>query len=296
MFIHLWDVHPDFIPPPPYDRMFDPDYTGSVTSRDFLFSSEVTAATPKRDIEHIIALYDGEIAWTDLHVGKILDDLDSSKLRDNTIVMLLSDHGEEFFEHGSKGHRHTLFGELIHIPLIIRYPGHIPAGRRFSEQVRMIDVTPTLVELAGAPPPTDVMGQSLVPLLNGGSLRADNLAVSELYSLGRRLRSFRRPDRKMIFDENAKKAFFFDLRDDPGEIKGLSDLSNPLVQAMLREAQDMTRRLIEFRDRMNTAAVPAELPSKVRDRLRSLGYVGADPENLATSQGAPQQEQPQTPP
>ena len=97
MFIHIWDVHFDFIPPPPYDTMFDPGYTGSVTGNNFIFDESVNAEMPKRDLEHLIALYDGEIAWTDHHVGKILARLDELGLRDNTIVMLLADHGTEFF-------------------------------------------------------------------------------------------------------------------------------------------------------------------------------------------------------
>ena len=103
MFIHMWDVHFDFIPPPPYDRMFDPDYTGTATGENFFINPEVNPRMPKRDLEHIIALYDGEIAWTDEHVGKILDRLDTLNLSENTIVMLLSDHGEEFFEPWTQG-------------------------------------------------------------------------------------------------------------------------------------------------------------------------------------------------
>ena len=88
LFIHMYDVHPDFIPPPPYDHMFDPDYVGNVTGRYFLFSNEITVNTPNAiSIHH--RLVRREIAWTDMHVGRFSTDLDAFKLRNNTIVVLL---------------------------------------------------------------------------------------------------------------------------------------------------------------------------------------------------------------
>ncbi len=273
MFIHLWDVHPDFVPPAPYDRMFDPDYTGTATGEGFLTNASVNPTMPKRDLEHIIALYDGEIAWTDLHVGKILDDLETLKLRDSTIVLLLSDHGEEFLEHGSRGHQHTLFDELIRIPLIVRYPGFIPAGRRFAEQARMIDVLSTLLALASAPPPTDVMGQSLAPLFVGRKLAGDTLAISELFSHGQQLRTFRRPQRKFIRDEPSGKAAVLDLVTDPGELAPLHDTSNPLVRAAIRDAEQGTKWLIDFQKIVPRTTAAPQLPDHVRRQLESLGYL-----------------------
>ncbi len=273
MFIHLWDVHPDFVPPPPYDRMFDPDYAGTETGEDFLFSPTVNPAMPKRELEHIIALYDGEIAWTDAHVGKILDDLDARKLRDSTIVMLLSDHGEEFLEHGSKGHRHTLFDELIRIPLIVRYPGYIAAGQRYGEQARMIDVVSTLLALVNAPPPADVMGQSLAPLFVGGKLAGDTLAISELFSYGHQLRAFRRPERKLIRDEQAGRLGVVDLRADPGEHKPVGDASSPLVRAALHDGELGTKWLDDFKRIVPRTTTAPQLSDDVRRQLESLGYL-----------------------
>ena len=74
---------------------------------NFFFDKRINAGMSKRDIEHLLALYDGEIAWTDLHVGKIIDDLRETGLLDRTVVAVTSDHGTEFFEHGQKGHRNT---------------------------------------------------------------------------------------------------------------------------------------------------------------------------------------------
>ena len=274
MFIHMWDVHFDFIPPPPYDRRFDPDYTGSVTGEDFFIDPSINARMPRRDLEHIIALYDGEIAWTDEHVGKILGEIDALELRESTIVMLLSDHGEEFFEHGRKGHRQTLYDEVIRIPLIVRWPGHVPAGRRYSDQARMIDVLPTLLDLLELAVPDDVMGQSLVPLLASGSLSHDTLAVSELFSVGRELRAYRRPTRKLIHDLKTKQRQIFDLVADPNEKSPLGNVALDWVRELFEDMKQSQAWLDDFRDRLPAERVTPVLTENVRRQLESLGYIG----------------------
>lgn len=282
MFIHMWDVHFDFIPPPPYDTMFDPDYDGTVDGRNFFFSDRINPGMPKRDLEHVLALYDGEIAWTDMHVGKILDDLDALGLSESTLVIILSDHGTEFFEHNNKGHRQTLYEEVIRIPMVVRFPGVIDPNQRFAEQVRIIDVLPTVLDLAGDPNPmpADVMGQSLAPLLTGGTLPRDNLAVSELYSIGIELRSFRRNERKLMEDELNDNLYLFDLLDDPGEHQPVMNIDAPLqwVRDMLADARLGRQWLNEFRASMPEAMTSSDIPEDLRRQLESLGYLGGEDE------------------
>jgi arylsulfatase A-like enzyme len=277
LFVHMWDVHFDYNPPPPYDRMFDPDYAGKVTGENYFVDPAINANMPPRDLEHILALYDGEIAWTDLHVGKLLDDLDARGLRDTTVVMLLADHGEEFFEHGHKTHRQSLYDEVIRIPLVVRFPGQIAAGRRVAAQACMIDVLPTLMELAGAPAPTDVMGHSLAGVLRDptadGGADPNILAVSELFSAGRELRSYRHLDRKLIRDEQHKIAQMFDLQADAGEHTPLS--GGPLLSLLTADEQRGLAWLGEFRKLFPGGAAGTKLPDDVRKQLESLGYLRA---------------------
>lgn len=293
MFVHMWDVHFDFIPPPPYDRKFDPDYRGTQSGRNFLFDAAINASMPERDREHLIALYDGEIAWTDQYVGRMLDDLDALGLRESTIVVLVSDHGTEFFEHGRKAHRQTLYDEVIRIPLIVRHPGRIAPGRRHADQVRIIDVLPTIMDLAGLGEPPDVMGQSLAPLFSGAELRRDTLAISELFSdsrrltpdgrweprnpgfpLQQRLRSFRRADHKLINDLNRQRAELFDLRVDPGEQRPLADHD----AAESRDAEQGRAWLRAFMRAWPAGDAESAIPPEVLAKLKSLGYVGTDEE------------------
>src|SRR4030042_2009689 len=128
--------------------VFAPDYPGPLTGENFFFDPRINAQMPRRDLEHLIALYDGEIAWTDAHVGKIIDALKAAGLLERTGVAVPSDPGTEFFEHNGKGHRTTLSDELIRIPLVIRYPARLPAGMRVHDQTRIIHVRATLTQLA----------------------------------------------------------------------------------------------------------------------------------------------------
>src|SRR5262249_43502854 len=142
-----WDVHFDFVPPPPFDKQFDPDYRGWVDGRNFFFDDRYGPGMDPRDKAHLIALYDGEIAWTDSIVGKIREEFEKAGLLDHTVIALTSDHGTEFFEHGQKGHRMTLYDEVIKTALVVRFPSKLPAARRVPGQTRSIDVGPTLLEL-----------------------------------------------------------------------------------------------------------------------------------------------------
>jgi arylsulfatase A-like enzyme len=287
MFIHLWDVHFDFVPPPPYDTMFDPDYEGSITSENFIFNDEIHADMAPRDLEHIVALYDGEIAWTDEHIGRIVDLVDGRG--EETIIVLLSDHGEEFFEHGAKGHRHALYDELIRIPLIIRFPGHVPAGHRIKAQARMIDVMPTLLEMIDASLEDDVMGQSLLPAMIGESLRGDTLAVSELTTLGRSWRAFRRPHQKVILNLDTKGIALYDLLADPGEQSPLQDFgSTPDLVASLRaDTKRGNRWLANYRSANPITVAAPVVPERVARQLRSLGYLGGEAEEGAETEDPP---------
>jgi len=277
MFVHLWDVHFDFIPPEPYHSKFDPDYHGTVTGQNFFFDRRINAHMPKRDLQHIIALYDGEIAWTDLHVGKILADLKSEGLLDDMVVALTSDHGTEFFEHGGKGHRMTLFDEVLRTPLIIRDAKRLKAGRRVRQQSRIIDIGPTLLELAGLPKAEDILGHSLVRLAMGDALDFDNTAVSELFSVGRRMRTLRTLDWKLYDNIALNRTYYYELAKDPHELRPIEDLSTAQGRKMVSAYRRTLEQLKAAAAAHRTIPTYTDLPEEVSRQLKSLGYVGSDP-------------------
>jgi arylsulfatase A-like enzyme len=289
VFLHLWDVHYDFIPPPPYDELFDPEYRGSISGRDFEMGPHVHEAMDPRDLEHLIALYDGEIRFTDDHIGMLMDELESRDLLDSTVLVVTADHGEEFFEHGRKGHRKTLYDESILVPLLIRYPRLIRPGSVVDRQVRLIDVAPTILSLIDVPIPQAFDGRSLLVDLRPDlrpvdrqSMRRDastmppssdssfapdeGAAFSELDG---RLRSIRSDHAKLIRDSVKNDEEFYDLQADPGEQRDLGSGRSEHRRRLQQTLRLYERAAAARRDHSERVNVDDEL----EDRLRDLGYI-----------------------
>jgi len=180
LFVHYFDAHYDYVPPPPYDVRFDPDYRGTITAEDFLANPRISIPNPAtpdgfirrvsdRDLDHLIALYEGEIAWVDAHVGELVRRLDALDLARRTLVIVVSDHGDEFFEHGGLGHHRTLYEEVVKVPLVLRLPGVLPAGAAVPGPVALSDVVPTLLEVLGIDAPPGLTSTSFLALVRGGT-------------------------------------------------------------------------------------------------------------------------------
>jgi arylsulfatase A-like enzyme len=191
VFGHFFDAHCDYVPPSPYDRMFDPDYVGTATGTGCLAGDWVAEGDPDRpggvirrisdrDLEHVRALYEGEVAWVDSQVGRILEALEELDAARTTLVVVVSDHGEEFFEHGGLGHRRNLAPEAIRIPLLLRLPDRLPAGAAPRGAASLTDVLPTVMELLGLPHQASPGASSLVGLIQGTVSPADSAAMARL--------------------------------------------------------------------------------------------------------------------
>jgi arylsulfatase A-like enzyme len=169
LFVHYMDPHVSYSPPPPYNRMFDdPDYRGRVDGGTNFFKRHRVIG--RADTEHLKALYDGEIAFTDVNVSRLLEALRARGLLDDPVIAYTADHGEEFRDHGYWGHSRTLYEELLHVPFALRLPG-LP-GRRVSQVVSLVDLAPTVLAALGVSSPPTFQGRSLLPLARGGTLAA----------------------------------------------------------------------------------------------------------------------------
>jgi len=273
LFVHLWDVHYDYLPPPEYAARFDPGYAGPVDGRDVM-GPAVTAASPDADRRHLRALYDAEVRFTDDVLRGIWGDLEARGLLANTVVVVTADHGEEFFEHGGKGHQRTLYEEVVRVPLIACGPG-IAAGLVRDELVRLIDVFPTLAALVGgdATPPA-VQGRDLGPLLRGEPGRGAD-ALLDLSVNAARVHGLRTTDDlKLLVDAASGASELYDLARDPAERRPLPAGSiawgrtNEALSAALANAARV-RALLDLR-----APEAAAAPPEVLERLRELGYLG----------------------
>jgi arylsulfatase A-like enzyme len=276
LFLHYWDVHYDFAPGPPYDTMFDPDYEGQVDGSDFYFNPAVHRGMDRQDLEHVMALYDGEIRLVDDHIGKLIAGLERVGVANRTVVVVTSDHGEEFFEHGRKGHHRTLYEEVLHVPLVMQIPGYSPRASRIAADSSIVDIMPTLLGLVGIEPPEGLEGTDFAPVITGESQVLDRPIFAELYRKGSRIVEVAAIDgaEKIIHHFNHRWMESFDLAADPGEMRRLSNADargSPLLEQMRRW---LNKRWRGYAMRLRTKGVdPLELDDASEEALRALGYI-----------------------
>ncbi len=284
LFVHYMDCHADYVPPPPYDRKFDPEYKGKITGH--VQSQRYETDMAKRDLQHVVALYDGEIAYTDKMVGNLLDHLAALGLEKNTCVILTADHGEEFLEHGGWLHGRTLFEEVILVPLIFRWPGRISSGRQINEPVSLVDIMPTVLGLLGIKSPQISQGINLQNLIAGQGYQEKRTIVVET-DLGNPLKAIVRGQLKLICREGSeyeskkdaepdKRMMIFDLAENPYENSKNTVRSSKLREDILLHYEKMSRHLKEascelLETRKDSQMAPTEGHVK---RLKSLGYIG----------------------
>lgn len=168
-YVHYVDPHDPYTNPDVVDgRSPYFDDPGGVSGRwvHGIYAGRIDVDDLERQVEHLTALYDTEIRYVDRAVGELLASLPAEVLQ-NTLVVFTADHGEELQDHGGWKHGHTLYEDQIHVPLLFRWDGRIPPGRRLPGTVRLLDVAPTLVEAAGGEVPEAWRGVSLLPALTG---------------------------------------------------------------------------------------------------------------------------------
>ena len=235
----------------------------------------------ERDVER----YDGEIAYTDLHLGRLLDELEQSPLAANTIVVVVADHGEEFGEHGNFGHGYALYEECVRVPLIVHVPGVAP--RRVEEVVPTVDLAPTLLDLARVALPHEIEGQTIAPLLWGESV-PEQEALSEVRWQARQdIKALRNGRWKWIEqrvgEEQAR--MLFDIGADPTEE------CERLEKEVPRAIASSERLLARLRDARRIASGyhqlgESQLSPFEQARLGNLGYTG-DEEHGGGGGGVP---------
>lgn len=217
-------------------------------------------------------LYDGEIAFTDHHIGRLFDYLKQAGLAEDTAIVLVSDHGEEFQEHGGSMHRRTLFEEVLRVPLIIKVPG-LPSGR-VSTSVSIVDVAPTLLELAGIAPSLAYAGTSLVPALRGERM-APRPHTALLSEPNIKLEALIQGDWKLIRDHKHGRTLLFNLVNDPLEQDDLASNQRQLCISMQRTMVELRKAASEQSDPESQAAL-IQLNQADSSTLNSLGYGGGD--------------------
>jgi len=219
-------------------------------------------------------LYDLEIAFADQHIGTLMDGLKKRGLDRRTIIFVTSDHGEEFWEHGGIGHGQSLYDEQLHVPGILLLPWQRGAAQVVSEQVRLIDVAPTLAALAGVPAPEGWEGEPFWDL-GGQRKSASRTVLAEGVRYRSEQRGGRSPRYKSIEHAKSGALEVYDLRTDPGEKTNLASRTPPeahdFVESVRQWAGQMNRSAEEFRPKRLPRTRP--LSQRQKEMLRSLGYL-----------------------
>jgi arylsulfatase A-like enzyme len=228
--------------------------------------------------------YDGEIRFVDHYVGRVLDLLRERGILDETVVVLTADHGEEFEDHFAehrsaavtmrgRAHGHSFYSELLHVPLMIRYPPKVAPDTRIASLARHVDLLPTVLDLAGvdAGPSGDRFeGRSLLPLITHGTeTEGPRLAYSERNLFGPQRRSIQDDRYKLILEIDSGRIELYDLAADPGERRNLA-------AERKQEADRLLGLLEQWSARMRTAPSSPEIATEDADaleQLRALGYV-----------------------
>jgi arylsulfatase A-like enzyme len=249
LYVHTMDPHVPYAPPPPFDQMFEPHPTPQHPGVD-----PRSDYKEPLDRERIIAQYDGDVAYGDQEFGRFVRELKARGLYDRALIVFLGDHGEEFQEHGQWFHGRSLFDELIHIPLIVKFPGQKDAGRRVSQQVQGVDVLPTFLTGMGLPLPAapTIAGRPLQDTLAGTAPKRE--AIAEISHRGIVAHGVRTEGDKYIRRFNPEQdELYFDLAKDPQE-----------KASALEGAPERVRRL-------RARAEEAMMPNPFRHVLRLAG-------------------------
>jgi arylsulfatase A-like enzyme len=277
-YIHLMDVHG------PYNAS-DADYEAVRHSPEF--GTEPIALTPAQirsapnylrrsrwareganDTRVWRGRYAANVYAGDRRLGKFFDELRADRTLTKAIVVLTADHGEQLHEHGMWDHGNSLYDEELHVPLIVRLPGGRNGGRKVSEVVSLIDVMPTLVKLAGAAAVDGVQGRDLSPAFEPGGAIESVASFATAVKWKPALRSVRTERYKLIKNADRSRTELYDVEADPRETAAISNDAAALAQVdALLTAQNSRNQ-----KRGTLAGGEAELPARVRERLRALGY------------------------
>ena len=277
LMIHLFDPHLDYDPPGSYKTMFTagrtepaPPLTDGMC-REMAGGDGDAPPTPE-DIAYVRAVYHGEVAFMDEHVGRLIDALVSFELYDDATVIITSDHGEEFWDHNGFEHGHTLYDELIRVPLIVKFPLSVqPVKAVVEDQVRTVDAMSTVFDVYDIAQPGSFEGRSLLPLAQGKP-DEPRVAFSESTLYGRRMISWRVGDYKFIYDAEDNHGELYDCRKDPHEridiLKDRPDVARKLSTELLT----FYRGVLDRAGGMSKPEPVNLSPSRIK-QLRSLGYI-----------------------
>jgi len=266
LFVHYFDPHSPYVPPEPFNSRFAP---------------QKKQPTP---IDKYSALYDGEVASTDHGIGKLLGSLEYLARKDDTLIIVTSDHGEGLGQHGNLEHTVSVYEELVRVPLLFYWPNHILRNRIINAPVELIDIMPTIFDLIGiTDDKSSLQGQSLSnALCNGSKLDLDRpvylyrpyfrgaylpvLYDKKIWLKGEHF-AIKAKNWKYIEAQEENTKELFDLNTDPQELNNIYSSFPEKVTELKTRLQKWKKEYTRQSTKQNT------ISDEDRKRLESLGYV-----------------------
>jgi arylsulfatase A-like enzyme len=311
LFAHTYQVHAPYVPPREFRERFAPQLDGVIAQREAELAGHSFTEVFKslnfgwwkgiedfgpHEAQQLSQLYDGEVAYTDQEVGRLIEGLKQRGVWDQALVVVLSDHGEEFAEHGHFEHD-QLYRELLHVPLLVRLPGGRLGGTSVAGPCSLLDVMPTLLELLGLEGPETMQGHSLVPALGRGRTSASPVIAERLMFADSYAATLRTADSALLFraDPSAKGADerpgpgpepgrpagegrieVYDLRADAGEQHDLGSAA-PDWKAATSGFFSKLSAVFELRRKLDAVATGStvSITPQQAQQVQSLGYTSA---------------------
>lgn len=287
LFLHGFNAHRPYLPPAPYDTRFSEGYSGDYNIREY------GPGKPKpgdEDLKYVISQYDGEIGFVDEMLGDFLTYLEQRGRLKDTLVILTSDHGDAFYEHGKCDHIHSLYAELTRVPWIMLGPS-MPK-KRIEQHVGTIDILPTVLSLMGLESDAPFQGVDRSNLLSEEGAANDS-AIYMFTGVGgdpKHLSGVRTSRWKLLVDQpcgvsnpncgrcargeqEGTMIELFDLAADPNEQENVADSHPSVVRDLLAR---LSSRLAQCETLRLEAQTPPPASQEHLDALRSLGYVGSE--------------------
>ena len=276
LFLNYMDAHSPYAPPAQFDELYPSERDLSIPDARYglLFDQlvEGRGQMSQEEREHYVSQYDGGIAYMDAEIGKLIAGLKQRGLYDNTLLIIVSDHGEAFGERNLVGHGLSVNEDQVYVPMIVKYP-RSDQRQWVEERVGHTDILPTVMEVTGIAPPPFLQGFSL----RKGTGNANRKLISESFP-GSGLTSlnakFNRTERA-IYSENFKyidstagKHELYDISADPREIHNLCSIESGRCSGMQRDLEEWENAAPK------TVTHGKALDPQTLERLRSLGYVG----------------------
>jgi arylsulfatase A-like enzyme len=285
LFVHTYEphspfVHRDFVDPAEAGRL-----KGGVANEEVEAIHQGELVLTEAERRFVTDLYDGDVAHADRVIGGLLATLRDEGLLDGAILVILSDHGEDLWDHSeirSPGHGHSLYEELVRIPLVVRAPGLVPAGARIATPVSLLDIAPTLLEMAGLASDPRHAGRSLAATWRTGAEPESRIVQAESVEYGPDRFAVRLGELKVILTPRPDAAHhgvrlkvepleIFDLGDDPGELENLSGQRGEEAADLVARARDRAARKMVFAGIEGPG--DEKMSDELRQQLRALGYL-----------------------